>query len=65
MASSSADPREFVAGDAGVGEFGNDFMPSDQEFQEIRMKLPRVLDGQDNLSYREMELLLCRLFVGR
>lgn len=61
----SSDPRENVGGFAGVGQFGNDFTPYDQEFQEIRMKLPRVLDGQDFLSQREINLLLARLFVGR
>lgn len=60
-----ADPRETVGGRAGSGEYGNDFLPYDQEFQEIRMKLSRVLDGQEHLTYREIELLLARLFVGR
>lgn len=65
MARSSLDPRERVAGNAGHGEFGNDFGTYDREFQEIKMKLPRVRDGQDELSNREMQLLLALLFVGR
>lgn len=61
-----ADPKEnVVSPTAGRGEFGNNFTPLDQEFQKIRMKLSRVLDGQEHLTHREVEILLARMWVGR
>lgn len=64
MPSTGTDPRETVGGSAGVGRFGNDFSKNDARLQSIRMKIPRVLQGREHLSYDELEFLVCKLFQG-
>lgn len=64
MPSLGTDPKETVGGSAGKGAFGNDFSKTDQRLQSIRMKIPRVLDGREHLTFAELEFLICKLFQG-
>lgn len=63
--SSTRNPRENVAGDAGVGGYGKDFAPNDRDFQKIRSKARDVMNGSASFTNSEMQRILARLLLGR
>ena len=65
MGDISRDPREDVSPEAGIGGFGRDFAPNDREYQAIRVKARKVMEGRDSFTMGELQKVVARFLVGR
>lgn len=63
--SSTRDPREEVAADAGRGGYGKDFGPNDKEYQQIRSKARDVMNGNQSFSMKELQKIISRMLLAR
>jgi hypothetical protein len=63
--SSTRDPREEVAAEAGVGGYGKDFAPNDREYTTIRRKARDVMNGSQKFSHDELQKIIARLLLAR
>jgi hypothetical protein len=63
--SSTRNPREEVAADAGIGGYGKDFAPQDREFQQLRMKARDVMDGNQSFTMKELQKIVARHLLAR
>lgn len=67
MANQFIPPREETGGNAGVGRFGFDFSPSERyrRVRNAREKMRRVLDGNESLTFSELQTILAKALLGR